>query len=313
MADSGPDGADLPGRGEWEFIRLLRRAPSSKRVRVGIGDDAAVLTAGTSPLVVTVDAMVAGVHFDTEFVTPTDVGWRAVGAAVSDIAAMGAEPTAVLVALAWDSFTGAREVMDGACAAGAKYGCEVVGGDTVAGSGKWVSVTVLGDAVDGAVLRGNARVGDSVWLTAPCGGAARGLQLLRSSAEWRDDPASRAAVDRFLRPEPRVEAGRAACVAGATAMIDVSDGLAHSLAVVAQESGVGIDIDEVAVFDGATVEQALYGGEDFELVICLPAGAALVGLGAAERIGRCTAVPGVRVRGEQIDPRGYEHTWRVEK
>ena len=321
------------GAGEWDFLAEIRAAGVAGSGRgsgvLGIGDDAAVLAAPAGRVVASVDAMVDGVHFDLAFMTPEQVGWRATSGALSDLAAMGARADAVLVSLAWDSFDGALAVTRGAMAAGQEFDAAVVGGDTVAHHSRWVSVTALGSAAHGYVTRAGARVGDTVWVTGSCGGAARGLELLREhgqrlggdaeSSRFGGDADAAHAVQSFLRPQPRLTEGQSALGLGATAMVDVSDGLAHSLGLVASESQVGIVVDEVPVAPGAALGQALYGGEDFELVICFPATVdPSAQLPALRRVGVCVAELGVRwadtaadagTAGQMIDTRGYEHRW----
>ena len=221
--------------GELDAIRRLRaRWPA-------IGDDAAVLPGG---LLVAADAVVAGVDFTAS--TPlADVGWRAVVVNVSDIAAMGGRPEAVLVTVVGpDVDLGALyEGIDEACET---HGCEVVGGDLSGGSELVVAVTILGRA-DRPLRRSGARPGDLLYVTGPLGhGAASG---------YTERPV--ALVGRGL---------------GATAMIDVSDGLAIDLWRLCDESGVGAVVDDVPVAAGATEEQAWTGGDDYELLFTGPPG-----------------------------------------
>jgi thiamine-monophosphate kinase len=195
----------------------------------------------------------------------------------------------------------------GVAEASAAFGCPVVGGDLVNAADLVISVAVTGWCQGPPVPRGGARVGDEIWVTGPLGGSAAGLRARR---EGRADPSG----GRHARPLARVAAGRAARAAGATAMIDVSDGLAADLNHVATASGVGVRLDDVPVGAGASRDEALGGGEDYELVFCAPAGAAVdEAFGRIDtpiRIGRCTDDPTERSIGGAVLPVvGWEHTW----
>jgi thiamine-monophosphate kinase len=229
-----------------EFDAIRRFAAAYPKV----GDDAAVLADG---LLAAADAIVEGIDFVPESPLP-DVGWRAVAVNVSDIAAMGGRPESLLVSVIGPDETDLRALYRGIDEACGAFGCEVVGGDLSNGPVLAVSIAVLGRCPDGVspVLRSGARAGDVVWATGPFGHAA---------AQWYR-----------VRPMPRIELGVEAARRGATAMIDVSDGLAADLVHVCEASGVGVDIENVPVAAGATREQALGGGEDYELLFSLPDG-----------------------------------------
>lgn len=265
--------------GEFDVIaRLRRRFPA-------IGDDAAAVAPPSGPLLLAADAVVAGVDADD----PALLGWKAVVANVSDIAAMGGRPLHLLVTVCAPPGADLDAVADGVAQAAEACGCEVVGGDLSSTPGPLVvSVAVVGTVDGGAapVWRSGASAGDDVYVTGPVGSAAAG--------RWTD------------RRMPRVAEGVAARLAGATAMIDVSDGLAADLAHLCDESGVGVALDDVPVAEGATLEDALHGGEDHELVFTLPPRATPPP--GAVRIGTCLADPSVRtLRGAPLEPRGFEH------
>lgn len=288
--------------------RSLRKPPSDGQV--WIGDDAAVLppTAGEVHLLA-VDAVVAGVHADLGLVGLADFGWKAMAASVSDIAAMGGDPRCALVSLSGPEGTDLGALYRGIGAAAERFGCPVVGGDLTNAGDLVVSVTVSGTCPSAPVLRSGAGPGDEVWVTGPLGGSAAGLRRLRAGAGAEDQ-----LVAAHIRPEPRLDEGRAARSAGATAMIDVSDGLAADLRHLAGASRVGVDLTRVPAAEGASLDEALGGGEDFELVFCLPPSAPIKeffrGLRAPMRIGTCVDGPtGVTLDGRQLPPSGWEHRW----
>jgi thiamine-monophosphate kinase len=282
----------------------------------GLRDDAAVVELpGGGPLVVSVDSVVEGVHVDLGLCSPADVGWKALMGALSDLAAMGARPRGALVALCVpESAEGGGltlGVMQGVAEASRESACPVVGGDLSAGGVLVVAVTVLG-TVDGgtAIPRDGARPGDVIFVTGPCGASAAGLRVLRAGVA--EGPLAAA----YRRPRARLAEGEVARLAGAHAMIDISDGLALDLHRVADASEVGFVVDAVPVADGATLEEALGGGEDYELVVVVsPADVdtytrrcAEVGLRPPHRIGVVTPDQGERRHGEEeLGRLGWQH------
>jgi thiamine-monophosphate kinase len=302
------------------IIERLRRRLAAPAGQTWVGDDAAVVTGPTGALLLAADAVVAGVHADLALVGLDDLGWKAMVANVSDIAAMGGRPTYALVTVAGP--LGDLDVdllYDGLTAAGEAYGCPVVGGDLSSAPTLVVTVAMTGDGGVGGpppVLRSGARPGDTLFTTGPLGSSAAGLALLRADR-------AREAPDLALahrRPRARVAEGRAARAAGATAMIDVSDGLAADVRHLAEASGVGVVIEHVPVAIGVNRVSddpetlALGGGEDFELVFAAPdpgrveAAFAEAGLGRPIRVGRCTADAGERRLGDGGLPLvGWEH------
>ncbi len=243
----------------------------------GLRDDAAVLDfPGGGPLVVSVDSVVDGVHVDLSFCSPGDVGWKALMGALSDLAAVGAAPLGALVALCVPGGSGEGElalaVMAGVAEASAASGCPVVGGDVSEAGELALAVTVLGTTEAGGlppVARAGARPGDVVLVTGPCGASAAGLRELRTGGALAGDGGSAAA---YRRPLARLREGALARAAGAHAMIDVSDGLALDLHRLADASGVGFRLDTVPVAAGATEDEALGGGEDYELLVAVDPG-----------------------------------------
>ena len=289
-----------------EGIRAQLRHPPHGQV--WIGDDAAVVPSPEGGvLLLAADSVVAGVHADLSLTTIADLGWKAVAACLSDIGAMGGEPRWALVTVAGPVDTRLDSLYSGISEAAEEFGCPVVGGDLSSAPALVVTVAVTGHCAGSPVRRSGASPGDEVWVTGPLGGSAAGLRVLRAGG----DPAG-ALARSHARPVPRLTEGRAAARAGATAMIDVSDGLAADLGHIAAASGVGISLHEIPAAEGATRQEALCGGEDFELVFCLPPGAgvreAFGSLRQPVRIGVCTAGhSGVRLAGADLDVKGWEH------
>jgi thiamine-monophosphate kinase len=280
--------------------------------QVWIGDDAAVLSvpAGGRLLLAT-DAVVEGVHADLTLTGLDDLGWKAIAAAVSDIAAMGGDPGHAVVAVGAPAGTDVALLYEGVQASASAHRCPVVGGDLVASTVLMVAVTVTGSCEAEPVLRRGARPGDGVWVSRPLGAAAAGLRYHRRAPHGRDHAELRQA---HARPSAELDAGRAARRAGATAMIDVSDGLAADLGHVADASGVGMRLESVPVAPGATLDEALGGGEDFALAFCAPdeglVATAFSGLRAPVRIGTCTDSAGeLTLAGATLDRAGWEHRW----
>ncbi len=307
---------------EDEVLEVIRGTVGNGIAGFGLRDDAAVVDLlGSRSVVVSVDSVVEGVHVDLSVCSPADVGWKALMRALSDLAAMGAVPLGALAALCVPSGSGEGEmavgVMSGVAEASAATECPVVGGDLSAAAELVVAVTVLGTLNgDGdAVPRSGARPGDVVLVTGPCGLSAAGLRELRSDS-GPGSGSSSGLGDAYRRPRARLGEGLAASRAGAHAMIDVSDGLALDLHRLADASEVGFELDEVPVAEGATMEEALAGGEDYELLIAVGVADApglfdafaSGGLRPPIRIGAFTEDPGVRsLAGRPLERLGWQH------
>ncbi len=304
--------------GEDELVQFIRGVLGNGIEAFGLRDDAAVLEVPPgSRLVVSVDSVVEGVHVDLALFSPADVGWKALMGALSDLAAMGAAPLGALIALCVPGGSGdgslALGVMAGVAEASSASGCPVVGGDVSGAANLVVAVTVLGAvSLSGpaAVSRAGAVPGDVVLLTGPCGGSAAGLRELRAGLAGADGRAA------YRRPVARLREGDTARTAGARAMIDVSDGLALDLHRLADASGVGFVLETVPVASGATLDEALGGGEDYELLLSVPADAVAPltsafesgGLRRPLRLGVVTADPSERtLGGEPLGRVGWQH------
>jgi thiamine-monophosphate kinase len=308
------------------FIHLAREDETLQSIRgrlgtefelFGLRDDAGLVRLpGGESLVVSVDSVVEGVHFDLSFCAPSDVGWKALMQALSDLAAMGASPVGALIALGLPGVRDGGELAlgltDGVAEASAASGCPVVGGDVSSAGQVVLAVTVLGSVADGGVPvpRSGAQPGDIVLVTGPCGGSAAGLRELQAGAPGAD------ARQAYRRPVARLAEGDVIRRGGARAMIDVSDGLALDLHRLADASGVGFSLEDVPVAASATFEEALGGGEDYELLFAVaPSDVDALGerfdeagLREPVRLGRIVDDPELRVLGTSpLERLGWQH------
>ncbi|HET8592484.1 MAG TPA: thiamine-phosphate kinase [Solirubrobacterales bacterium] len=328
---------------EFDLIAAIsERLPApGPKVRVPSGDDAAVI-APTGTSAVSVDAIVEGVHFTLASFGAVAVGRKALAAALSDLAAMGAEPGEAYVVVGAPAEIADEELLgvaEGLAEVASREGVSIAGGDLVASPVLVLSVTVVGyEPADAAlVTRSGARPGDAVALTNELGGGAAALALLDhggfgsgvrgEGAESVPAGVREHLLVRQFDPRPRLREGRALAAAGATAMIDVSDGLGADARHVAASSGCRLEIDlervpvaegvaEVAGTEAAALELAATGGEDFELLVTLPPGAvdsartAVVEAGSAlAEIGYAVEGRGVALRlpgGGEIEAAGFD-------
>jgi thiamine-monophosphate kinase len=319
---------------EFDLIAAIneRVPPPGPRVRVPSGDDAAVVEPRAASAV-TVDAIVDGVHFVLDSFGPEAVGRKALAAALSDLAAMGAAQGEAYVVVAAPEDLSDDDLLaiaDGLAEAAEREEVTIAGGDLVRSPVLMVSVTAVGYEPGGArfVTRGGARPRDLVAVTGELGGAAAAVELMEAG-ERRGDPADRGArlLDRQLNPTPRLREGRALAKAGATAMIDISDGLGADATHVAAASDCRLEIElervpvaegvaDVAGGDEAALELAASGGEDFELLVTVPrerydeAVQAVADAGSRlTEIGYVTDGEGVALKlpgGGQLEPRGFD-------
>jgi thiamine-monophosphate kinase len=310
--------------GEFELLERIRERlpPSPARVRLGSGDDAAVVIPGGATAT-SVDALVDGVHFRRAWSSLEQIGRKALAAALSDLAAMGAEAGEAYVVLGVPpdlDEDGCLELLDGIAKLAAETGTTLAGGDVIRAPVLTLSITVVGHAPSACdfVSRAGARPGDALVVTGELGGAAAGLLLLERDREARSPFVPHSATKderagllaRQLEPQPRLEAGRALAEAGATAMIDLSDGLGGDANHLARASGVGLRIDAAALplADGVTdLTVAVSGGEDYELLATIPPDR--IGAIPATRIGEVVAGEGVEIRlpdGGLLEPAGFD-------
>ena len=309
--------------GENEALkRTVSRLKQGEYALVGSGDDSAVVATSDDRFVVTTDTMIEGHDFLLEWSSFFDLGFKAVATNVSDVAAMGAKPTALVVAIALPANTEIEhlEAFADGLNAGCQQlapGCAVVGGDLTSSDKVFISVTAHG-SLEGRkpVLRSGAKIGDIVAVAGTLGRAAAGLALLRSG-----NPDAISAYDDFvatqLRPTPPIAQGIAAAEAGATSMLDISDGLARDAARIAKASGVCIRLNRTDLLGFvATVEEpamaisadafdwVISGGEDHSLLATFPYGATIPR--AFKPIGRVTEGDGVWLDSERISESGWD-------
>jgi thiamine-monophosphate kinase len=267
--------------GEFGLIdRIGKRMNPAPAGEVWSGDDAAVLSPLEGRPLLTTDTVSENIDFNLEWSSASDAGWKAIAVNASDIAAMGGRPRYAVVALTLAPSTPVNVVDDliaGLVEAAEEWEISLVGGDIAEGDVLSLSVAMLGAAVGPVTTRSGARAGDVIGVTGELGAAAGGLLVLKTGA-GRSGFA--ALVERQVRPRARVDAGTALAAAGATAMIDISDGFAADLTHLLDAGRVGCHIDPDALpiagdlselADPAdALELALTGGEDYELLFTVP-------------------------------------------
>jgi thiamine-monophosphate kinase len=321
--------SDLTSLGEAGIIDLFSKGKIHKPVIKGIGDDCAVVgRVEDALLLLTTDLLLEGVHFDRRYCQPEKLGSKSLSVNLSDIAAMGGEPLACLLAVSLPSRTRQSRLTafrDGFMQTAARYDCQIIGGDTCGSASKTsIAVTVLGRVGDREIMwRTGAREGDDVWVSGTPGLSALGLFILRSGMK-KLQPSFAEAVEKHLNPEPRLALGRMlARESLVTSCIDTSDGIAVDLGHICELNGLGAVIEESAlpqmeVPRGLTKEHlhwALNGGEDYELLFtAAPADRVrITKIGGLSRIGRMVS----RVEGfvllrkdggrEKIEAKGFSH------
>jgi len=321
MLDERPDAAGpaLADIGEDELLStIFPLLPGGPGVLIGPGDDTALLSTPGGSVLATTDAMVRGRDWLDEWSTGADVGAKAVAQNLADIAAMGGVPSGLLVTLIADPRTSLAWVRDftaGLAQAAREAGVPVVGGDlSSAPAGVLVvSVTALGDCEGRRpVCRSGAQVGEVLAVCGSLGRSAAGMLLLQRGETGRAPEL----VDYHRRPRPPYEQGPAAARAGATAMLDISDGLGRDAGRIARASGVGIELDDLQLAEDVVQLQpvlgeddawrcVLEGGEEHSLLACFPSEAGLPD--GWRRIGAVVAGSGVLLRGEPVLRGGWDH------
>lgn len=282
---------NLKSLGEFGLIDLIKQDTivDSEGIELGIGDDAAAFWPAPGRLqLLTADMMVETVHFDLQWISPWQLGYKSLAVNISDIAAMGGRPRQAAVSLALPQHSTIEfvaELYAGMKSIGREYGVNIIGGDTVSSPGPIViNITLTGDvAATGMIRRSGARPGDLVIVTGCLGDSAAGLAWLAAKNPAVQEARLAAA---HQTPKPQVLLGQAAAAAGATAMDDISDGLASEANEIANASQVGIilyadqiplskELQSFAVRNGYNgLDFALYGGEDYQLLFTMPPQAA---------------------------------------
>lgn len=262
-----------PGKEFDRLRRIFERLGDAAPPGDALGDDCALIELGGTTIAASIDSALENVHFRTEWLDFAEIGFRAAAAALSDLAAEGADPLGLLVSLGVPDGAGgdaasdpAAEIMYGVAQVARNVHATVLGGDLVRADRFMIDVCVLGIA-QRPVRRAGAQEGDGLWVTGYLGGAALALEMLRAGT--RPPMALR---NRYACPEPRIQAGHWLAAHGATAMIDISDGLAADAGHLAAASEIGLEInlERVPCWEGVEALAAVASGEEFELLLTLP-------------------------------------------
>lgn len=314
-----------PGK-EFERIReIMARMEEILGDVSELGDDCALIPMGSTTLALSIDTSIENIHFRTDWLDFKEIGFRAAGAAMSDLAADGATPLGLLVSLGVPARTNgkgadpAADIMAGVATIAHNLDAKVLGGDLSLSEHYVVDVCVLG-TTERPVRRSGAREGDALWVTGYLGGAALALERFRTGKQMPDP-----LRNRYACPEPRIEAGRWLAGHGASAMIDISDGLAADAQhlAAASELGIEINLEHIPCWEEVDAMAALASGEEFELLLTMPStfGDASASAFRAQtglqltRIGTCLRSGGGRRGGVRLLhhqqpvplPAGYDH------
>ncbi|MBS3782272.1 MAG: thiamine-phosphate kinase [Candidatus Thermoplasmatota archaeon] len=268
----------LSDLGEFKLIeKIADKFESDEEVYKGIGDDCAVLKKREDYTLMTTDMLVEGDHFNLDWQTPWQIGWKSIIVNISDIAAMGGLPKWGLVSIAFPGdieVNFAEDIFDGMAEASEKHGMKIIGGDTTHGDLLTINVAVIGEVEkENLCMRGDAEIDDLICVSGDLGKSWAGLELLRAGKEGY--------TDYYLQPKCRLKTARR-IAPHVNAMIDVSDGLSSEVGHICDESGVGAEVEKEKVpisnktrktgedLDIDPMKWALSGGEDFELVFTIP-------------------------------------------
>lgn len=297
--------------GELEWVERIRKMAALQSrggpIVMGIGDDCAVFRprGSTEDLLFTTDMLIEDVHFRRDTHSAADVGWKTLARGLSDIAAMGGEPRFALLSLALPSWAGKQWIdgfYRGFLQLAGQAGAPLIGGDLARSEKAYCDIVVCGAAPRGKALRRDgARAGDAIYVSGELGASALGLST-QNGAAWR--------IHR--RPRPRLALGRFLRRLKASAAMDLSDGLSLDLRRMCLASGLSAEIDMPPLFRGASVEHALHGGEDYELLFTVPPqtrvpaefeGVRLTRIGEMRR----GDAGSIALEGEPLAARGYDH------
>ncbi|MFC1712964.1 thiamine-phosphate kinase [Candidatus Poribacteria bacterium] len=320
--------------GEFDLIKRMSAGLEStgRPVIAGIGDDSAVLPAAEGTLqLVTTDMLVENVHFRLDFAEPFQIGWRSLAVNISDIAAMGGEPTYAFVSIGLPRETTVEfvdELYSGMQKIATEYSVDIVGGDTVSAPQIVINIALLGEVeAENLLLRSGAKEGDALAITGNLGGSEAGLTILKDDLQLEG-------IKKHLMPVPRVQEGRLLAKSGyVTSMIDISDGLASETHHICEASGTGAELCMNSIPLSDNVRQvaknagrkpydlALYGGEDYELLFTCQSdkvsflaenmlkvcGIPLTTVGKIVERSRSITIEDVSGNIISLRPRGYDH------
>ncbi len=300
---------------EFELLEkyIKPRSKSDETLLLGIGDDAAVV-AGDSGVVYsyTTDATIEGVHFSRDYFSIADIARKVVAVNFSDLAAMGSTPKYLLSSIISPKKFDVAKLIDAISEEVSQYGAELIGGNLSQGIVLAITATAIGTspASSTILLRSAAKAGDLLYVTGPLGASSAGLRSFLSSI--KDATMERA----HLSPKARIAEGICLRESGVKCAIDISDGLVGDLGHIARRSGVHIVIDKPPVCEGASLDDCLYGGEDYELIFSAPPSLDVIEIfrGNALEAPICfghveSGAPKVTAKDFDLDKSGFEHTF----
>ncbi|HAW49913.1 TPA: thiamine-phosphate kinase [bacterium] len=282
--------------GEWSLIDHLAKT-------LPIGDDAYVIPQKENSLLFCCDTSVDGIHFDRDIMSFYEIGFRACACSISDIAGMGGVPLYALVALGIPKdceFSKVTELYSGMNDIASFFNMKIVGGDTVESDKLVITISVLGET-EKPITRDGSKAGDFIGVSGKLGGSKKGLQILREDRQGFEN-----LKKRYIMAMPRVKEGLI-LKDMVTSMIDISDGLVMDLYHLswASKNGMSIKKGLVPIDEGASLDDALFGSDDYELLFTFSKDVSIPGF--ATVIGEVINKEGVFLDGEMIEPKGYEH------